>query len=143
MRGVNFRRPGSRWHLVLWSSAALVPVLALLAITAREDRWRGVLGTIAFVQLYLVIASWVWIEGGWKPRCRRNHLVERGRWRCSDSHGTEFRGTLLAAALLALGCVALVPSQGWIGAFGLYGIFPLAAFILAAGYRPPSRHPSR
>ncbi len=143
MSWANFRRPGSRWHVVLWSSVGLLPVLALFAYTAGEDRWREALGTIAFVQLYLVIASWVWIEGGRKPRCQRNHLVEGGRWRCSYSHGTEFRGTLLVAMLLALGCVALVPSQGWLGGLGLYGIFPLAAFILAAAYRPGSHHPAR
>ncbi len=96
--------PLARCSLVECCPAA---VLALLAGTAREDRWREALGMIAFVQLYLVIAGWVWIEGGRKPRCRRNHPVEGGRPLLVCQPGE----VVFAAAKAALPCAQVQRSE--------------------------------
>ena len=131
-------RSHPRWPVILWSSIALLPVFVLVATIPQDDLWGELLAMIAFGQLYAIIAAWAWLEGGRKPLCRRNHLLVGGRWRCRNSHGTEYRGFLLATIVLLLGCLALVPSQGWSGALGVYGLFPLAALVLTAAYRPPS-----
>ena len=139
MRGSNERnskRSGHRWPGVLWSSVALVPVLALVAATGSDELWLQIVGTISILQLYLVIAAWAWMEGGRKPQCHRNHLVEGGRWQCKDSHQSEFRVAVTITALLGLGCFALVPSQGLIGPVGVFGLLALGAFVYAAAYGP-------